>query len=150
MNFTDSLTYRKAAVGNASPAGLVILMYDTLVGDIQRSIDAMRNGDIERRCRELRHAFQVLQHLCTYLDVKKGGETAECLLQFYGHIREQLVQAQFINSAEILEKQIALVLEVRAAWQALEMSAEHMQENSHLIAEEPTVAANVMTSSWSA
>jgi len=60
------------------------------------------------------------------------------------------VQAQFINSAEILEKQIALVLEVRAAWQALEMSAEHMQENSHLIAEEPTVAANVMTSSWSA
>ena len=111
------LTYRKAAVESASPIGLVILLYDTLVGDIQRAIEAMKAGDIEKRTGQIVHAFQVLQQLECDLNMSDGGQTAKDLSRLYRHIRAKLLEAQLKQSVEILTAQIDLVLQVRQAWQ---------------------------------
>ena len=112
------LTYRKAVVESASPIGLVILLYDTLVGDIQRAIEAMKAGDIEKRCQLLNHGFQVLQQLECGLNMIDGGETAKNLARFYSHIRAKLLEAQFKQSVEILSSMLAPILKVREQWQA--------------------------------
>ena len=132
------LTYRKAVVESASPVGLVILLYDTLVGDIQRAIEAMKAGDIEKRCQQLNHGFQVLQQLEGGLNMKDGGETAKNLSRLYSHIRAKLLEAQFKQSVEILAKQIALVLEVRGAWQTAD-DAIGKARDAEASVERPTV-----------
>lgn len=124
MTQMNSLSYRKAAVESASPAGLVILLCDTLVGDIQRAMEAMRSGDIESRCRQMQHAFQVLLQLEVMLDKEKGGQAVQELARFYGFIRAKLLEAQFKQSVEILKSQLALILELRSAWQAVDAKAD--------------------------
>lgn len=122
-NHTASLEYRRAATQQASVVGLVIALHDTLMGDLRRAADAIDKGDIQARCDQLIHAFKVLQQLETMLDMDKGGETAKQISRFYGHIRGQLLLAQFKLSSSTLKQQIQIVLEVREAWQQLDSSA---------------------------
>jgi len=132
------LTYRKAVVESASPIGLVILLYDTLVGDIQRAIEAMKASDIEKRCQQLNHGFQVLQQLEGGLNMKDGGETAKNLSRLYRHIRAKLLEAQFEQSVEILTKQIALILDMREAWQTADAAIGKARDAEPAV-ERPTV-----------
>jgi len=122
-NHTASLEYRRAATQQASVVGLVIALYDTLMGDLRRAAEAIDKGDIQGRCDQLIHAFKVLQQLESMLDMEKGGPTAIQVKRFYTHVRGQLLLAQFKLSSEILHQQIQIVLEVREAWQQLDSSA---------------------------
>ena len=111
------LDYRKAVVENASPIGLVIALYDTLVADIQRAIEATKAGDIEKRTSQIVHAFQVLQQLEGGLNMSDGSQTAKDLSRLYRHIRAKLLEAQFKQSVDMLTAQIDLALQMRQAWQ---------------------------------
>ena len=119
-NKINSLAYRQAATRQASIVGLVIALYDTLIGNLRRAAEAMDQQDIQGRCDELMHGFKVLQQLDAMLDMKRGGETAVKNRRFYNHLRGQMLAAQFKLSSEILKKQIGLVLEVRQAWQQID------------------------------
>ena len=119
-NKINSLAYRQAATRQASIVGLVIALYDTLIGNLRRAAEAMDRNDIQNRCDELMHGFKVLQQLDAMLDMERGGETAVKNRRFYNHLRGQMLAAQFKLSSEILKKQIGLVLEVRQAWQQID------------------------------
>ncbi len=107
----------------ASTVGLVIALYDTLVGDLTRAIDAIERKDIQSRCDQISHGFKVLQQLEMMIDHENGGPTAVSLQRFYRHIRTQMLQAQFKLSTEVLRDQIRIVLEVREAWQKVDGAA---------------------------
>ena len=130
MNPTFStLNYRRAAVQNASPVGLVIMLYDTLVGDLDRAIAAIEKGDIEERSSQLKHAAMVLQQLEGWLDMEHGGEAGQSLSNFYTFLRSKLMEAQFTQEPEILRNAISLVLEVRQAWQQVDCPTETAKPN---------------------
>ena len=115
--------YRRAAVQEASSAGLVVILYDLLAADLRQAIVAVRSGDIEERSRLLKHGLLVLQLLEGSLDMVNGGDAARNLSLFYACIRRQVLQAQFCQDQRILEQQISLLLDVRAAWQAVDTPA---------------------------
>ncbi len=119
-NNVSSLAYRQAATRQASIVGLVIALYDTLIGNLRRAAEAMDRYDIQVRCDELMHGFKVLQQLDAMLDMERGGEAAIKNRRFYNHLRGQMLAAQFKLSSEILKKQVGLVLEVRQAWQQID------------------------------
>jgi len=54
------------------------------------------------------------------LDMNNGGKTAVNIRRFYAHVRGQMLAAQFKVQPGILQKQAAIVLEVRQAWQQME------------------------------
>lgn len=114
------LSYRKTAIEGASSIGLMIALFDTLVGDFRRAANALRKNDIEARCRELNHATLVLGQLENWLDVKNGGESAATLARFYAYLRAKMMQAAVTQSATLLEAQIDMILHVRSAWQQLD------------------------------
>jgi flagellar protein FliS len=120
ISSSASLAYRKAALQQASAVGLVIALYDTLVGDLGRAAVAIETNDIEGRCAELTHGFKVLQQLDLMLDMENGGNTAVQLRRFYSHLRGYMLKAQFKLSAAILHEQIRMMLVVREAWQELD------------------------------
>jgi flagellar protein FliS len=122
MNPTE-LAYRRTAVEGASGFGLLIALYDTLVGNLRRAADAQRKNDIATRCRELNHALLVIGYLEDWIDRENGGELAQKLVAFYSNLRAKLVEAQARNSTEILEREMAVILAIRGTWQDLELRA---------------------------
>ena len=118
MNWKETeLSYRKAAIQNATSVGLVIIMYDMLAADLRRAIEAMNARDVEKRSAELKHAFLVLLQLEGSLDMEKGGQAARNLSRFYSVSRAKILEAHFKVSAEMLQRQIDLIVDVRSAWE---------------------------------
>lgn len=116
----SELTYLRTAAQDATAAGLVIILYDLLVHDLEQAIVAFKDGDIERRTAEIKHSFLVLQQLEGSLDRENGGEAANHLSGFYSVLRSKILEAQMKASPEILRQQIQLVLDVRQAWQQVD------------------------------
>jgi flagellar secretion chaperone FliS len=111
------LTYLRAAAQNATSVGLVIILYDLLLHDLELAIAAFKDRDIERRTKEIQHSFLVLQQLEGSLDRENGGQAAKNLTGFYSFLRSKILEAHIKASPEILRQQIELVLDVRKAWQ---------------------------------
>jgi flagellar protein FliS len=114
------LSYRKSAIEGASSIGLIIALFDTLAGDLRRAAAAIRKNDIEKRCKELDHASLVLGQLASWVDMEKGGDSAQTLAQFYANLRATMMEAAVTQSASLLETQIDTILQVRSAWQELD------------------------------
>ena len=106
-----------AATENASTAGLVMILFDLLINDLNNSIAAMEAQDIEKRTAELNHGFLVLQQLQSSVDMENGGEAAAHFSRFYSVIRCKMLEAQIKKDPAILRRQIELLLDVRQAWQ---------------------------------
>lgn len=111
-----TLSYREAAAAGANPVRLVILLYEQAMEDLRRAVSAQKKGDIEGRSREINHAIQVVGHLQATLDKEQGGKVAEILDRFYEQVRCGLVEAQCKQSVNLMEQQIAHLLEVHDAW----------------------------------
>jgi flagellar protein FliS len=125
-----ALAYRRAATQQASVVGLVIALYDTLAGDLRRGIAAMCQKNIEDRTNQLKHGFSVLTQLDSLIDIERGGQTAINLRCFYGHIRQEMLRAQFTQDPSILERASALLLDVRGAWQEVDMRSDAGEVNA--------------------
>src|ERR1700728_890254 len=125
---TTEMSYRRLAIQGASPIGLMIALFDRLAGDLRRAAAALRNNDIETRCKELNHATLVLGQLEDWVDVKNGGESAQPLRRFYACLRAKMFEAAGRKSAKLLETQIDMILLVRSSWQQLDVPPPQVSE----------------------
>jgi flagellin-specific chaperone FliS len=116
------LYYRKtAAASSGGGLGVLIGLYDTLAGDLRRMAEAERGEDLVRRCREANHALLVIGCLEDCLTKGTSGELVDQLTAFYESLRNNIVLAQAKRSPEMIEEQMAQVLKLREAWQAIEL-----------------------------
>lgn len=115
-----TIAYRVSAAATSSPVGLVILLYEQMIEDLRRASDAMQARAIERRTREIDHALQIVGYLRASLKREQGGEAGRNLDRFYGLLSKRLLHAQVQVSPEILNEQIAVLLDVREAWLELD------------------------------
>jgi flagellar protein FliS len=148
-NFEAGLSYRRSSIQEASPAGLVVILYDLLIADLQAATAAMRDGRIEDRCARLKHGLLVLQVLESSLDLQHGGETALILSRFYAYLRKQMLDAHCKREPTILEEAIALFLEVREAWRIADSTSNGA--NGRLFAQAGTATSSAVENiGWSA
>jgi flagellar biosynthetic protein FliS len=146
------LAYRKTAAESASGLTLLLSLYDTLAGDIRRAAAAEQRNDIATRCCEVNHAFMVIAFLEDRVSRGNGGDLAERLSGFYSSLRRQLIRAQSKRSSEMLEDLMDSVLEIRKAWQQVELRAIPSPEATPASAPKPSLAGITehTSSSWSA
>lgn len=116
-NATD---YLHQAAAGASSVGLVILLYDRLVADLTRAIAAMEHGDVERRVPEINHAFLILGQLEGSLDSSQAPDAARTQALFYQVARNRILEAHIKSDRQMLEEQIKLFNDVRAAWEQVD------------------------------
>jgi flagellar protein FliS len=112
--------YRESEITGDNPVHLVVLLYDQLLRDLHRALDAFAKQDTPRRCQELDHALVVLAQLQGTLNLESGGDVAQNLDHFYHLVRDNLLRASLEVSPELLEKQRRQVLAVREAWLEVE------------------------------
>ena len=116
-------SYREAAVQGASPARLVICLYQQAIEDLRRAVSALERGDIEARTRGINHALLVIGQLQGSLDMERGGVVATNLERFYNTLRAGLVEAQIKQSAKILQQLISQLVLLHEAWLEVERSS---------------------------
>ena len=146
------LAYRKTAAESASGLTLLLSLYDTLAGDIRRAAAAERRNDIAARCCGVNHAFMVIAFLEERMNHGNSGDLAQRLASFYSSLRRQLIRAQSKRSPEMLEDLMDSVLEIRKAWQQVELRAVSSAEEVPASAPTPRYAetGERTPSSWSA
>lgn len=121
MNRRESeLQYRRNALHNASPVAVVLMLYDQLVKDLRKAEVAMRENRIEACAAELKHGLLIIQQLEGSLKRDTGEEFVPWLVRFYALLRANIIEAQVKRSPEQLDQQIAMILDVRSAWQEVE------------------------------
>jgi flagellar protein FliS len=135
---TTEIAYRNFSIAGASPIGLIIVLFDTLAADLRRAAIAISQHDIETRCKELNHATLVIGRLESWIDLENGGESAQILSHFYACLRAKMMEASVAMSAEVLDAQIDMILQVRSAWQQLDTSTPSLQEMPLRVPEEQT------------
>lgn len=111
--------YRKNAVLGASPAQLVVMLYDGALRFIEGGRMAMRAKDLSRQNDMLQRAQKIVVELLSTLDREKGGEIAENLSSLYGFVLDQLMDANINDNEKSLNNAAKTLGELREAWVAI-------------------------------
>jgi flagellar secretion chaperone FliS len=115
--------YQQNAAQGASPMGLVVALYDTIIRDFRRAMDALDRGDVETRVNELNHALTVIAYLKSVLNHQSGGEAATRFDHFYEVARVMLLSVNVNASSETLAKLIDMFSSTRSAWHQAELQS---------------------------
>ena len=119
-NNSPASAYQQLAARGASPVGLVVSLYDTILRDFRRAQAALVAGNVEQRVFELNHALTVIAHLQSVLNHERGGEAAKTFDRFYEIARAMILDASVRCTPESLQKLIATFTSIRQAWQQIE------------------------------
>lgn len=115
MNQNARAAYLDASIATASPARLLVMLFDRLVLDVQRGLEAQRRGDVEDTHKHLTHAQDILLELATSLRPEefKGGYDLAAL---YSFLHRQLVMANIRKDASITDEVLTLVTDLCETW----------------------------------
>lgn len=107
--------YMDATIATASPSRLLVMLFDRLVLDVQRGLEAQRRGDFEETHRQLTHAQDIVMELQSSLraDEFRGGYDLAAL---YGFLHRQLIMANIRKDAAITDDVLTLVTDLCDAW----------------------------------
>ena len=145
----SQLAYQEAAVGNAGPIELIVMLYDILARDLQKAIAAMEAGNIELRTKHLKHGFLALLQLEGTLNLDEGGELETTMSRFYSMLRSQMLKAQVEQDPALLQELIRLLFSVREAWVELKAKqAPAESQPAQKAATSPYSQGEVRSVSW--
>jgi flagellar protein FliS len=108
--------YRENAVLSATPAQLVVMLYDGARRFLRQAATAMRAGEVERAHNTLRRAELIVAHLDGVLDDEQGEELAERLHSIYQFCLTHLNRGRMSQDAGKLEEVGDLLGELRQSW----------------------------------
>jgi flagellar protein FliS len=107
--------YGDNATATASPARLLVMLYDRLVTDLVRAEQAQRRNDRERAHLELSHAQEIVAELMTSLDVT-AWDGGPGLMSLYQWLMVEMIKANVRQDATITAACRACVEPLRDAW----------------------------------
>jgi flagellar protein FliS len=109
--------YVADAVTTASPARLLVMLYDKLALDLSQAEDRLRSGDVAGGRDRAAHAQEIVFELLSSLEVGSwdGGPK---LASLYSFLVAELTRAIVAADADILAECRALVAPLREAWHA--------------------------------
>lgn len=110
--------YRQQAASTASPAQLVLMLYDGALAEIGRAEVALAADDAAEVHESLTRAQRIVLELTVTLDHERGGGLAAELARLYGFVTEQLVTANVAKDPTPLPAATRVLAELRDAWDA--------------------------------
>ncbi len=107
--------YMSQSVNTASPARLLVMLYDRLVLDVQRAIDCQDHGDHLAASSHLLHAQEIVLELQSSLrlDVWEGAETLSSL---YAWLHSRLIKANTSRDVAVTTECLGIVEPLAATW----------------------------------
>lgn len=110
------LRYLTDSITTASPARLVVMLYDRLCLDLERAEVALAAADRESASAALVHAQEIVLELRTSLRVADGWDGARELADIYTFLVTELMRANVKQDAGRVAGCLATVVPLRDAW----------------------------------
>lgn len=108
--------YAREAVTTATPAQLLVMLYDRLVKDLDAAERGLGARDIQASHGALIHAQDIVHELNATLDVSVWAE-GESLKRLYDWVIEQLVAANMNKDVQYVNNAREVIEPLREAWQ---------------------------------
>jgi flagellar protein FliS len=114
--------YMDASVATASPARLLVMLYERLVLDVRKGMAAQQQGDHAEAHTQLLHAQDIVLELRATLvvDAWEGGPG---LASIYDFLHLQLVRANISRDVATTEGCLRLVEDLCATWREAALAA---------------------------
>lgn len=126
MNPNARDAYLNASVTTATPPRLLVMLYDRVVLDIRRGIEAQREERYDEASTQLLHAQEIVNELRSSLkaDLWEGGAQ---LASIYDWLFGELVKANIGRDVAVTETCLAIVEPLAQTWReaALSLAAAH-------------------------
>jgi flagellar protein FliS len=122
MNANPLAAYRETRVKTASPAQLVVMLYDEAVKQCDIALGLMKADlkkhpqDIEKVNKALGKVQDIVTELMAGLDFDSGGDIAENLFALYVWFGRQILDANISKDVEIVSAVRNMLDELRGAW----------------------------------
>lgn len=110
---SQSTSYREMEIHSASPERLVVIVFEQLLVNLERSRIAMERNDIELRTTSLRRARNLVNELLVTLDFEKGGAMATQLADLYQFMLYELVDIGRRGDIVTLRKLVNIATSLR-------------------------------------
>jgi flagellar secretion chaperone FliS len=107
--------YLQDSINTASPAKLLIMLYDRLVLDLGQGEEAIRGNDRDTASERITHAQEIILELRTTLNVEVW-DGAPGLAALYGFLLTELIQANIKLDADKVAVCRGIIEPLRDAW----------------------------------
>ena len=109
--------YVTSAVETVGPARLLTMLYDRMLLDVDRGVEALQTGDRVEASTHLQHAQEIVAELMVSLQ-PDGWEGGEQLMAIYRYLLAELIGASAHGDADRARTCRDLVLPLADAWHA--------------------------------
>lgn len=116
---TQAAQYREMEVMTASPAKLIVILFDQALVSLRQARLAIENGNTETRLRMIHKARNLVTELFAVLDHKKGGEIAPNLAAIYALVLSELVTLGVRAEVERVDRMVEILTPIRDAYAIL-------------------------------
>lgn len=115
MNPNARNAYMNASVNTANPQRLLVMLFDRLVLDVKRGIEAQKAEEYDEASRQLLHAQEIVSELRSSLktDVWDGGPH---LAAIYDWLFAELVKANVSRDVTVTEGCLSVVEPLAETW----------------------------------
>ncbi|WP_315899802.1 flagellar export chaperone FliS [Arthrobacter alpinus] len=107
--------YQREAIMSASPARLLVMLYDRLLLDLARAETAQQSESWEVARENLLHAQEIIGELAGSLNVD-AWDGAQNLLGIYNYTGTALMNANIYRNVELTRECITILEPLRQSW----------------------------------
>ena len=119
-------TYRDHAITTASPARIIVLLFERLALDIERALHAL---ETEQPANDhLVHAQEILIALLDALDTN-AWEHAPQLASIYLTVHRDLITANINNNPQLIHSALTIITGLKDAWTQAQAQAGDMRHS---------------------
>lgn len=111
--------YREMQAVTATPAELVVLLYEAAIAALRDARRALEQKNAAAAHGAIVKAQKIVGELLGILDLEQGGEVARNLRDLYLFLLDHLLQTNLRKDGEMLAQAIQLLEPLRDAWSHL-------------------------------
>jgi flagellar protein FliS len=115
MNPNARNAYMNASVNTANPQRLLVMLFDRLVLDVKRGIEAQQAENYDEAGKQLMHAQEIVSELSSSLkvDAWDGGPR---LASIYNWLFSELIKANVSRDVTVTESCLSIIEPLAETW----------------------------------
>ncbi|MFK8047106.1 MAG: flagellar export chaperone FliS [Halioglobus sp.] len=113
----------QGGIMDANPHQLISMLITGAMDRVASARGSIMRGEISRKGELLSSVIAIVDSLRASLDHNAGGEIAGNLASLYDYMEQLLMQANLASDIAPLEEVSAILMEIRAGWEAIPINA---------------------------
>lgn len=134
-----SSAYKAISVNTASPAKLVVMLYQGAIRFLKQAQEDIRTKDFAQKSQSVDRAVAIIQHLQGTLDMEKGGKISLDLDRLYTYVTSRVFEGSAKLDLRAFEEAINLLTTLLSGWEEIAQKEQEQSVPADLLAQ-PTPA----------